>query len=221
MNFNIAEKFVSINGEGVLAGQLAVFIRFTRCNLRCSYCDTSWANDCNAPCTVMTEDEIHEYIRSTGVKNVTITGGEPLIQDDIRVLLEKLASDKKIHVEIETNGSQDISKYFDIPNRPSFTVDYKLPGSGMEKEMFLLNFSRVTSDDTVKFVVSDRTDLEKALNVIKRFELAEKTNVYLSPVFGSIDPEEIVEFMKDNSLNGVRLQLQIHKIIWDPDKKGV
>jgi len=221
MNFNIAEKFVSINGEGVLAGQLAVFIRFTRCNLRCSYCDTSWANDCNAPCTVMTEDEIHEYIRSTGVKNVTITGGEPLIQDDIRVLLEKLASDKKIHVEIETNGSQDISKYFDIPNRPSFTVDYKLPGSGMEKEMFLLNFSRVTSDDTVKFVVSDRTDLEKALNVIKRFELTEKTNVYLSPVFGSIDPEEIVEFMKDNSLNGVRLQLQIHKIIWDPDKKGV
>lgn len=221
MNFNIAEKFVSINGEGVLAGQLAVFIRFTRCNLRCSYCDTSWANDCNAPCTVMTEDEIYEYIRSTGVKNVTITGGEPLIQDDIRVLLEKLASDKKIHVEIETNGSQDISKYFDIPNRPSFTVDYKLPGSGMEKEMFLLNFSRVTSDDTVKFVVSDRTDLEKALNVIKRFELTEKTNVYLSPVFGSIDPEEIVEFMKDNSLNGVRLQLQIHKIIWDPDKKGV
>lgn len=221
MRYNVAEKFVSINGEGMKAGQLAVFIRLTRCNLKCSYCDTSWANDSSAPCTVMDENEICEYIRSTGVRNVTLTGGEPLIQEDIRTLLLKLSEEKDISVEIETNGSQDISVFFDIPDRPSFTVDYKLPGSGMEKEMYLLNFSRVTMADTVKFVVSDRKDLEKALSVIKRFELTEKTNVFLSPVFGSIEPEEIVEFMKENSLNKVRLQLQIHKIIWDPDKKGV
>ncbi len=119
MKYNVAEKFVSINGEGRSAGQLAVFIRFTGCNLGCSYCDTTWANDLKAPFELMDENQIYDYIKSTGITNVTLTGGEPLIQKNIRTLLEKLASDKKIRVEIETNGSIDISEYFDIENRPS------------------------------------------------------------------------------------------------------
>lgn len=221
MFYNIAEKFLSINGEGVFAGQLAVFIRFCGCNLNCSFCDTTWANNLTKPFELLDEEQIYNYIKSQGVRNVTLTGGEPLIQENIRVLLERLALDKNLRVEIETNGSADISAFFDIENRPSFTVDYKLPGSGMEDRMFLLNFSRVSSCDTVKFVVSDTNDLERAKQIIEKFDLASGCHVYLSPVFGRIEPEQIVEFMKANKMTDINLQLQIHKIIWDPNKKGV
>lgn len=221
MNYNIAEKFVSINGEGQYAGQLAVFIRFCGCNLKCSYCDTMWANTMTSPQEIMTEKDIIKYIRGTGVKNVTLTGGEPLIQDGIRILLEALAAEKNIRVEIETNGSEDISQFFDIENRPSFTVDYKLPGSGMENRMYLLNFRNAQKTDTVKFVVSDKADLEKTKQIIDKFELRERTHVYISPVFGRISPDILVDFVKENRYNDVNVQLQLHKFIWDPDKKGV
>lgn len=221
MIYNIAEKFVSINGEGQFAGQLAVFIRFCGCNLRCSYCDTMWANTLTQVPETMTEKEIVQYIRSTGVKNVTLTGGEPLIQENIRTLLEALAAEKNIRVEIETNGSVDISQFFDIENRPSFTVDYKLPGSGMEGQMYMLNFRNAQKKDTVKFVVSDENDLKKTKQVIDGLDLRNRTNVYISPVFGKILPESLVDFVKENRYNDVNVQLQLHKIIWDPDKKGV
>ncbi|MDO5558241.1 MAG: putative 7-carboxy-7-deazaguanine synthase QueE [Oscillospiraceae bacterium] len=220
--FNVAEKFISINGEGKLAGQLAVFIRFCGCNLNCSYCDTLWANEAGAPFESMSEDEIYYYIKGTGVRNVTLTGGEPLIQKDIDILLKKLSEDEDIRVEIETNGSVDISAFDDIKeNRPSFTIDYKLPGSGMEDAMFLLNFSRAGSNDSIKFVVSDERDLEKAKIVIDKFKLRGKCSIFLSPVFGKIEPVQIVDFIEKYNLTDVNLQLQLHKIIWDPNKKGV
>lgn len=221
MKYNLAEKFVSINGEGRLAGQLAVFIRFCGCNLQCSYCDTRWANTMTQPYEVMDEKEILAYIKSTGVKNVTLTGGEPLIQDGIRELLETLAADKSIRVEIETNGSVDVSLFFDIENRPSFTIDYKLPGSGMDHAMYMLNYRNATMHDTVKFVVSDEHDLEKTRQIIEKFELRGRTNIYISPVFGMITPERLVDFIKENKYNDVNVQVQLHKVIWDPDKKGV
>ncbi|MBR1442016.1 MAG: radical SAM protein, partial [Firmicutes bacterium] len=126
MNYKIAEKFISINGEGQKAGELAVFIRFNGCNLACDYCDTKWANMPSSPYDIMTDEEIISYIISTGIKNVTLTGGEPMIQDDIICLLEKLAALDDISVEIETNGSIDLSSAAKIKNRPSFTTDYKL-----------------------------------------------------------------------------------------------
>ncbi len=221
MIYNIAEKFVSVNGEGRYAGQLAVFIRFCGCNLSCSYCDTMWANTMTQPLEKLTEKDILQYIRSTGVRNVTLTGGEPLIQEGIRTLLETLASDKSLRVEIETNGSVDISQFFDIDNRPSFTVDYKLPGSGMEHSMYVLNYRNADMRDTVKFVVSDDEDLAKTKQVIEKFELQNRTNTYISPVFGKIAPERLVDFLKENRFNNVNMQIQLHKIIWDPDKKGV
>lgn len=221
MNFNIAEKFISINGEGVLAGQLAFFIRFCGCNLECSYCDTSWANTMTIPVEVLNEEQIYRYIKETGVKNVTLTGGEPLAQEGIDVLLKKLSSDKSIRVEVETNGSIPVMQFFEIENRPSFTIDYKLPGSGMENRMHLLNFRYADMRDTVKFVVSDENDLRKTRQVIEKFELCGKTNIYISPVFGKIHPERLVDFLRENKLNDVNMQLQLHKIIWDPDKKGV
>jgi len=220
MIFKVAEKFISINGEGTRAGQPAVFIRLAGCNLRCSYCDTMWANGDDAPYTPMTEDEIAEYIRDSGIKNTTLTGGEPLKAENIRILLERL-SHEDISVEIETNGSADISVCDGLAVRPIVTLDYKLPSSGTEKYMLMSNYERLTKNDTVKFVAGTYEDLERALEIIKKYDLTKKCHVYFSPVFGKIQPVQIVDFMLEHKLNGVNFQLQLHKFIWNPDKKGV
>ena len=221
VKFKVVEKFVSVNGEGPLSGQLVVFIRFAGCNLNCSYCDTTWANNEDVSYDLMTSDDIYKHIKSADIKNVTLTGGEPLMQEGIIELLEVLSIDKSLHVEIETNGSVSLDKFLNIDNRPSFTMDYKLPSSNMEDKMNLNNFKYLNDKDTVKFVSGSIEDLQKAKFIIDEYELSDKTNVYISPVFGQIDPENIVEFMKDNKMNGVNLQIQLHKIIWDPNKRGV
>lgn len=219
--YSVVEKFVSINGESTKAGQLAVFIRFAGCNLDCNYCDTKWANEHNVSSETMTEFEIYDYIKSTGVTNVTLTGGEPLLRDNIENLLRILSSDKSLYVEIETNGSVELSGFRDISENVSFTVDYKLPGSGMEDKMNLDNYEELSEVDTVKFVASDIVDLDKARQIIEEYKLTDKCNVYISPVFGRIKPVEIVDYMIEHKMNKVNMQLQMHKIIWDPDKKGV
>ena len=195
----IAEKFVSINGESRRAGQLAVFIRFKGCNLKCSYCDTLWANreDCFAE--EMTPYEIYAYIISTGVKNVTLTGGEPLLQKDIRKLLDVLCSDRSLYVEIETNGSADIKPF--IKYNVSMTMDYKCPSSGMESNMLMSNYDHIGRQDTIKFVCGDTKDLEKALEIINKYSLTVRCGVYISPVFGRIEPKDIVSFMIKNNMN--------------------
>ena len=219
--FQVAEKFVSINGEGRKAGQLAVFIRFLGCNLSCSYCDTAWAREKKAACERMTEGEILKYIRETGVKNVTLTGGEPLLQKDIMILLELLAKEEGLLVEIETNGSISLKEISKWKNRPSFTMDYKLPGSGMEQEMKAENAACLSEQDTVKFVIGSREDFFCAKEIIEEWKLKDICAVYLSTVFGKIEPKEIVELMIEHQMNGVNLQLQLHKYIWDPQMRGV
>ncbi|MGN0638028.1 MAG: putative 7-carboxy-7-deazaguanine synthase QueE [Huintestinicola sp.] len=220
MEYKVAEKFVSINGEGTKAGEPAVFIRLAGCNLRCSYCDTMWANSFDAPHEKMTEQEIAGYVRSTGIKNVTLTGGEPLLAENVSVLLCALA-ETGAEVEIETNGSADISVCDSISPRPSVTMDYKLPSSGMEGHMRLSNFALLKSTDTVKFVAGSDNDLERALEIIKEYGVTNRCRVFFSPVFGKIEPARIVDFILKNKLNGVNFQLQLHKFIWDPDKRGV
>lgn len=221
MEYKVVEKFVSINGEGRLSGQLAIFIRFKGCNLDCSYCDTRWANEENATYELMTKEDIYNYIKSTEVKNITLTGGEPLIQEGMMELLSFLCKDESISIEIETNGSVDIERFTKIEkNRPKFTMDYKLSFSNMEDKMVVNNFRYLTKNDTVKFVVSSK-DLERTKYIIDKYNLINTTNVYISPVFGEVDMNDIVEFMKNNKMNGATLQIQLHKIIWDPNKKGV
>lgn len=219
--YNIAEHFISINGEGPRAGTLSHFIRFFGCNLECSYCDTVWAGDAGKEGERMSAEEIHRMILTEGIRNVTLTGGEPLLQKDIGVLLGVLCSDPKISVEIETNGSVDISPFAAMKNRPVFTLDYKLPSSGMEIMMRVSNFDFLRSGDAVKFVAGSRSDLQRALTVIGANRLTERCEVHLSPVFGEIEPAEIVEFMKENRTNDVALHLQLHKLIWEPDRRGV
>lgn len=218
--FSLAEAFVSINGEGTRAGELAVFLRFCGCNLTCSFCDTTWANQPDVPSKQVTAEELVAYVQKTGVRNVTLTGGEPLLQSGIEVLITELCA-LGYQVEIETNGSVSLAPFASLQFRPFFTMDYKLPGSRMENSMLTENFALLQALDTVKFVVGSQADLERAAAVIREYSLDSRCHVYLSPVFGAIDPADIVEFMKEKNMNGVRLQLQLHKYIWDPQKRGV
>lgn len=221
MNFKVVEKFVSINGEGKLSGELAVFIRFKGCNLDCSYCDTKWANDKSAEYEVMTSNQIYDFIKETKVRNVTLTGGEPLLQKGIDDLLKLLSSDENLSVEIETNGSVNLKKFKSIKDSIKFTMDYKLPSSNMEDKMDLSNFDYLNRNDVVKFVVGRIEDLDKTKKIIDKYNLTFNTNVYISPVFEKIELNKIVDYMKDNNMNKVKFQIQIHKIIWSKDKRGV
>ena len=220
-NYKVVEIFESINGEGKKAGQLALFIRFQKCNLNCSYCDTKWANSDTSPYTLMSLEELYNKVIESGIKNITITGGEPLLQENIGEFLKKLSKNLELNVEIETNGSVNLKRFSEIENPPSFTMDYKLPSSNMEKYMDFDNFQYLTEKDTVKFVAGDINDLEKAREIVEKYSLVGKCSVYISPVFGKIELSSIVDFMKKYKMNGVNMQLQIHKIIWDPEAKGV
>lgn len=221
----VVEKFVSINGESTKAGELAAFIRFKGCNLNCTYCDTAWANKPDAPCEELTSDMICAYVREAQAVNVTLTGGEPLLQSDIDELINKLLEDNRLQVEIETNGAVPIMGHIEawgpLSDRVSLTLDYKLISSGMEQKMCLDNYAHIRANDSVKFVVGSTCDLTRAHHIIKEYDLTDRCNVYLSPVYGKIEPVTIVDYMKRHSLNKVRLCLQLHKIIWPADTRGV
>ena len=227
--YNISEIFGSIEGEGKRTGELTTFIRFYGCNLRCSWCDSSYSYT-NNDYTKITLQEIITKVKEIGYRNITITGGEPLIQQDIQILINTLCSDK-YYVNIETNGSVDISTFrFVGYNNLFFTMDYKCPSSNMNSHMLLQNYKALNKNDVVKFVVADTQDLDKAYAFIKdlkyMYNMANTQEVeyplfYISPVFNKIELKDIVQYMKDKNMEGVRLQVQLHKIIWDPDKRGV
>lgn len=218
--FSVVERFVSINGESVRAGELAAFIRFKGCNLSCSYCDTKWANSATVPFEYYTADQLVSWVTDKRVRNVTLTGGEPLLQDGIDELIDRLVSQGN-RVEIETNGSIPIDSYARMKRRPILTMDYKLPSSGMESAMRTDNFRLLDSQDAVKFVAGSTDDLNRVREILGRYLLTERCHVYLSPVFGKIEPADMVEYMTEHEMNDVRLQLQLHKFIWSPSKRGV
>ncbi|MCD8333337.1 MAG: putative 7-carboxy-7-deazaguanine synthase QueE [Clostridiales bacterium] len=220
-SYRVVEIFKSINGEGLRQGQLALFIRMQGCNLHCSYCDTRWANTEDARFHWMSTEEIIDLVEQMQIRNITLTGGEPLCQENIGELLLALAAEPRIRVEIETNGSVSLKPFAQMQNAPSFNMDYKLPGSGMENHMNAENFSVLTAKDTVKFVVGNYEDLCRARDLIREYGLTERCHVFLSPVYEGIELEDVVNFMKDNEMNDVTMQLQIHKIIWDSEMRGV
>ena len=194
-----------------------------RCNFRCRYCMPAEGVCKREHSEMLSFEELTEIVRtavSLGVSKVRLTGGEPLLQPHIGELITALGA-LGYRVEIETNGSVALEPFAALAFRPCFTMDYKLPDSGMESAMKPENFDLLRSQDAVKFVVGSRSDLNRALEVIRQYALTAKCTVFFSPVFGAIEPVEIVEFLEEHKLNRVRLQLQLLKLIWDPQKRGV
>ena len=215
--YALVEHFISVDGEGPTAGALSVFIRLAGCNLRCTWCDTCYAQTAESATQTLTLSELVEVVKQSGVNHVTLTGGEPLLQPGVKELLSALHF---VTIHIETNGSIDIES-FRVGEHVHFVVDYKLPGSGMEHTMCQQNFDNVTPTDAYKFVIADAVDMQKAVALVKQYKLTHKTQVYFSTVFAEMTPADVVEVMKQEKLNGIKLQLQLHKYIWHPSDRGV
>lgn len=218
-NLIVNEIFGSIDGEGIRTGELAIFIRLAGCNLRCSYCDTEYALNIKNG-TEMSIDEILEKVKEIGYKNITLTGGEPLIHKNVEKLIDRLINEDYI-VNIETNGAVDIDKY--ILKNLILTMDFKTKSSNMMKYMNLQNITKLRSNDVLKFVCS-RDDFDDIKKILKEYDI--KSYIYLSPIFEEIEPSELVDFLKKLHKEGVntskiRVQVQLHKIIWDPLERGV
>ncbi|BCJ86568.1 radical SAM protein [Effusibacillus dendaii] len=216
----VNEIFFSIQGESASIGLPTIFVRFTGCNLRCTYCDTKYSyyeGESDTP------EGILEKIRSYGIKRVCLTGGEPLIQPrtEMQRLLDLLAAEN-YEVSIETDGSIDISK-FQLRGRQRFILDMKVPSSAMSNRMDFENLKRIVPErDEVKFVVGNREDYEWARNLMQQYELQPEKGYQLifSPIFGDITYQELVSWLLEDRID-VRFQVQLHKIVWDPDLRGV
>jgi 7-carboxy-7-deazaguanine synthase len=209
----VCEIFTSIQGESSYAGLPCTFIRLTGCNLRCVYCDTTYAY---AEGSERSEEEIMGIVRDSGVKLVEITGGEPLLQEDVYPLIKRLL-DCGYTVLVETNGSMSISK---IDRRAVVILDIKTPGSGMSGEMEFSTLAHLKQSDEIKFVLTGMADYEWAKEIMSKYALGDKCHVLLSPVFGNLSPEQLAGWILEDRLD-VRLNLQLHTYIFGPGRKGV
>lgn len=209
----ITEIFHSIQGESSYAGRPCVFVRLTGCPLRCSWCDSEYTFYGG---TDMTLDDVCAKVRSYGCRLVEVTGGEPLHQPEVFTLIERLCADG-YEVLVETSGAIDITP---VDQRARVIMDVKCPGSGMMDRMDWKNLDRITNKDEVKFVLKDRADYEFARTITERHHLAGRCPVLFSPSFGELDPRQLAEWVLADKLP-VRVQLQLHKFIWDPHMKGV
>ncbi len=215
-SLKVHETFLSLQGESTFAGALCFFIRLAGCNLDCVYCDTRQARPACAG-TDMEIEQLIELASQSGAPLVEVTGGEPLTQPETVLLLQELL-DAGFEVLLETNGAVDISV---VPEGVHRIVDYKLPDSGMAERMLPENFRCLNSNDEVKFVISSRKDYEFARKVIVEYDLTGQTEKILySPVWGKVDFQELAQWIIDDRLPG-KMQIQMHKIIWGPDKTGV
>lgn len=215
----VNEIFTSIEGEGKRAGALATFIRLAGCNLRCSYCDTRYALSISCG-EKMALDEILKKVREISIgKYVTLTGGEPFYQgDDVNTLIQLLIEDG-YEVNVETNGSY-VPTLCSRPGSLFYTMDYKGPSSNEETAMQDKAFDMLTTNDVLKFVVGSREDLDAARHFLMH-RLRTYPQIYFSPIFGSIEAKEIVDYLKEYKLSVCKVQLQLHKYIWDPNERGV
>lgn len=217
--FDVVEHFISLNGEGRFAGELALFIRFKGCNLSCGYCDTKWANDRDVAFTPYTQEALLNLIKVADVRHVTLTGGEPLIQSGIGELLMALSLLEDKQIEVETNGSIPLSVFRPfVGSNIHFTVDYKSLSSCENQKMCLENYRALGACDVVKAVVGNEADL---IDVLALYEREALEHLYISPVFGEIELVDIVTFMKKHRMNRAKLQVQLHKVIWNPEERGV
>ncbi|MFC1497666.1 7-carboxy-7-deazaguanine synthase QueE [Verrucomicrobiota bacterium] len=203
---NICETFESIQGESSYAGLSCFFIRFAGCNLRCSYCDTTYAYEPGADMAIA---ELVDKAMSSSAVVIEITGGEPLLQPGFSELAAELRNNAEKPVLVETNGSRDISI---VPDNVITIMDIKCPGSGESSAMDLNNIERLKLSDEVKFVIGDKGDYKWASDFVKQYDLTSVCNaVFLNPVFGMLEAKELGEWILEDGLS-VRLGVQLHKI---------
>jgi 7-carboxy-7-deazaguanine synthase len=214
MSLFITEIFYSIQGESVFNGRPCVFVRLSGCNLRCSYCDTRYAYENGSQMSIT---DIYTEVAQYNCQLVEITGGEPLIQQDTPELINYFI-ENGFEVMLETNGTLDTGK---IDNRCIIIVDIKCPSSKESDKNDFINLKRLTKKDQIKFVIGTRKDYEYAKNILEihRPELP-AGNILFSPVFPELSAEKLAKWILKDNLN-VRLQLQIHKLIWPDKDRGV
>lgn len=221
-SLNVVEIFDSIEGEGIRTGMPVTFIRLAGCNLNCNYCDTKYAQN-STDGELISIDDIVKKVR---YKAVTITGGEPLLHEQPVIDLINKLNEEGHYINIETNGSIDILPFV-LPVRAGsgfFTVDYKCPCSGMEDKMVSNNFVLMDESDVLKFVVANTEDLATIRKFLTNYP-SFKGVIYISPCFGLIDLQKLVDEVKLLKLKyprfDIRFQVQLHKIVWDSEERGV
>ena len=223
----IVEIFDSIDGEGIRTGKAVSFVRTAGCNLRCSYCDTLYALfGEEEPCNYedMSVDEVMSRINPR-FRRVTLTGGEPLLDPDMPALTNRLL-EEGFEINIETNGAVSITDFLKRvkPGNLFFTIDYKLPSSGMTDKMLWSNFLSLRECDVIKLVVGSDADFDELVRVVSEMSVHYKTmpHIYIGVVYGSYDPARLVEKMMNTEvLTDAVYQIQLHKYIWNPDARGV
>ncbi|MBN1760076.1 MAG: radical SAM protein [Chitinispirillaceae bacterium] len=208
----VCELFRSIQGESTYAGTVCSFVRLAGCNLECHYCDTSYARSGGI---LMTIASIVEKICGFGTGLIEITGGEPLLQQGTSALIRDFLERKKT-VLMETNGSLDIGV---VPNGCIRIVDVKCPSSGMQHSFLERNIAELKRDDEVKFVIGSREDFDFSLAFIGKHSLEKRAILLMSPVTGMLPSSDLAQWILDSNVP-VRLQLQLHKILWG-DRRGV
>jgi 7-carboxy-7-deazaguanine synthase len=210
----VNEIFHSIQGESTHAGRPCVFVRLTACDLRCTWCDTPYAFHEGQKRSI---DEVVDTVEQFGCPLVEITGGEPLLQEDVYELMNRLLARGRT-VLLETGGHRPTTR---VPDGVITILDVKCPASGESAKNDFTNLDRLSPHDEVKFVVQDRTDYEFAREVIARHDLAGRAAaILMSPVHGVLDPKTLSEWILADRLP-VRLQVQLHKFIWSPATRGV
>jgi 7-carboxy-7-deazaguanine synthase len=210
----INEIFYSIQGESTFSGRPCVFVRLTACDLRCSWCDTPYSF---YEGTKRSLDDVVAEVSRYDCPLVEVTGGEPLLQEDVYPLMQRLLQDGRT-VMLETGGHRSTAQ---VPPEVVTILDVKCPGSGESHRNDWTNLERLRAHDEVKFVIKDRADYEYARDVVRRYDLATRAAAVLfSPVHGALEPRLLSEWVLADHLP-VRLQLQIHKYIWDPNTRGV
>lgn len=221
----IVEMFYSIEGEGKRQGHPCMFLRTAGCNLKCSYCDTKYAQLVNDGET-KNFDEILSWLyngKKSSIDYVTLTGGEPLLQMRVPELISEMLN-MGLEVNIETNGSIDLNIVLNQINSYQaknmfFTMDYKLPSSGEMKNMEQLNLRLLRSWDVLKFVVMSQQDMEVARNIVEQWR--PKAEVVFSPIHDKCSLEKVAGFLLDNPAMKARMQIQLHKYIWPTVERGV
>jgi 7-carboxy-7-deazaguanine synthase len=213
MALKVCETFFSLMGESTLAGAPAFFIRLSGCNLRCRYCDTTYAYEGGEEWSVA---QLVAAARAQPARLVLVTGGEPLLQAETPALLAALA-EAGFTVFLETNGSRPIAA---LDPRVHRVLDLKCPASGMSGHNCWENLDHLTPRDEVKFVISCRDDFLWALKVVNRYELTRRVPVLISPGFGAVPPREAAAWILESCLP-LRLNLQLHKYLWGPEARGV